>query len=74
MPDFSAAGRLYGTMPENASIRSDLGIFCCATGTACGTTGPNCDATVDGSGPNKVGTRCPGAKYGLYVLAGMPVK
>lgn len=30
-------------------------------------------ATADGSGPNNAGTKCPGAKYGLYVLAGIPV-
>lgn len=42
------------------SNRSDRGIFCCATGTACGTTVcPNGDATADGSGPNNVGTKCP---------------
>lgn len=47
-------------------------------GTACGTHGPNGDATVAvvaGSGPNNVGTNCPGAKYGLYgLLAGTPAK
>lgn len=42
------------------SILSDRGIFCCATGTACCTTGKG-DATVEGSGPNIVGTKCPGA-------------
>lgn len=35
---------------------------------------PNGEPTVDGSGPNNVGTKWPGAKYGLYVLAGIPVK
>lgn len=53
---------------------SERGIFCCVTGTACGTTCPNGEPTVDGSGPNNVGTKWPGAKYGLYVLAGIPVK
>lgn len=54
---------------------SDLGIFCCATGTcACCTHCPKGDDTPDGSGPNIVGTKCPWAKYGLYVLAGIPVK
>lgn len=53
---------------------SERGIFCCVTGTACGTTCPSGEPTDDGSGPNNVGTKWPGAKYGLYVLAGIPVK
>lgn len=40
---------------------SERGIFCCATCTVCGTTGPSCEATAVGSGPSKVGTRCPAA-------------
>lgn len=57
------------------SSLSERGIFCCATGTACGTTVcPSGEPTDEGSGPNNVGTKWPGAKYGLYVLAGIPVK
>lgn len=60
------------------SILSDRGSFCCwGIETGCGTHGPNCGDTVavadDGSGPNIVGTNCPGAKYGLYgLLVGTP--
>lgn len=51
------------------------GSFCCGgIGTGCGTHGPICcGAFADpGSGPNIVGTSCPGAKYGLLygLLAG----
>lgn len=48
---------------------SDRGIFCWATGIPCGMT----VWPPDGSGPIIVGTRWPGAKYGLYVLVGIPV-
>lgn len=40
------------------SSLSERGIFCCATGTACGTTVcPSGEPTDEGSGPNNVGTK-----------------
>lgn len=73
--DFDFLGKLNKCIVNRlTSNRSDRGIFCWATGTACCTTGPKGDCTVDGSGPNIVGTKCPCGKYGLYELAGIPVK